>query len=85
MSATVRAYYDGTVFVPMNPLSLQTGKVFNLSVLPDDTLSTSNAKKALAFRQITANLHKLEKEEPLPSAFDEILSHRLHFNANIEV
>jgi hypothetical protein len=83
MLTTVKAYYDGTAFVPMDPMSLQTGKVFNLSVLQDDVLSTDIAKKVLAFRQITTNLRKIEEEDPLPSEFDEILSHRLNFKHNI--
>ena len=69
----------------MNPLSLQTGKMFSLSVLQDDFSATEIAKKVLSFKQITTNLHKIEAEEPLPSEFDEILSHRLHFNTDVTV
>jgi hypothetical protein len=85
MSATVKAYYDGTVFFPMMPLSIQTGKVFMLSVLQEDEISTDTAKKVLAFRHITNNLRKIDNTEPLSPEFDEILSHRVHFNTEINL
>jgi hypothetical protein len=85
MSTTVKAYYDGTAFVPMNPLNIQPGKVFMLSVLQEEILSADIAKKIMAFKHITNNLRKLNETEPLPPEFDEILSHRVHFNTEINL
>jgi hypothetical protein len=85
MSATVKAYYDGTAFVPMIPLDIQKGSVFMLSVLQEDSLVQDIAKKVMTFRQITNNLHKINATEPLPLDFDEILSQRINFKTKIDL
>jgi hypothetical protein len=85
MATTVKAYYDGTAFVPITPLPVQTGKVFLLSVKRDDATSMDNANKLKAFRQITANLNRLNDIEPLGEEFDKIVSKRLNFNNQIDV
>jgi hypothetical protein len=80
MTTTIKAYYNGTSFVPIDHQELPTGKVFLLSVLQEDETSpVSVSKKVKIFQQITDYLHTLNDTEPLPHEFDEILSHRIHF------
>jgi hypothetical protein len=85
MSTTVKAYYNGSTFVPMAPLDIQPGKVFMLSVVQDDSPVWDTAKKVMAFKKITANLHAMNVMEPLSAEFDEILSQRIHFNTEINL
>ncbi|MDR0864416.1 MAG: hypothetical protein LBO74_05725 [Candidatus Symbiothrix sp.] len=82
---TVKAYYNGEVFVPVNPLDIQKGKVFILSVLQTDKSLQEARKKIIAFRQITNNLHKINVSEPLSPEFDEILSQRTNFKSTINL
>jgi hypothetical protein len=80
MTSTLKAYYDGTAFVPMIPVNMQTGEVFVMSILQKHTPELHTAKQLKAFRQITDNLRKINDAEPLPAEFDEILSQRIHFS-----
>jgi len=80
MATTFKAYYDGAAFVPMIPVDLQIGKVFDMSILPDSpSVSCHNVGQITAFKQITNNLHKINKTEPLSAEFDKILSQGIHF------
>lgn len=82
MTTTIKAYYNGTSFVPIDrpEIEIPAGKIFLLSVLPEEeTPSMSISKKVMAFRQITDHFRLLNDTEPLPNEFDEILSHRIHF------
>ncbi|MDR1724506.1 MAG: hypothetical protein LBR84_11275, partial [Tannerella sp.] len=74
MTSTVRAYYNGTAFVPITPLPYQTGKVFVLSIKREEALSDEISDKIQSFKQITSNLNKLQESEPLTDEFDRILS-----------
>ena len=80
MTTVLKAYYDGAVFVPMIPVVLQTGKVFEMSILQENASVSHNSGQITAFRQITNNLRKLNETEPLSGEFDEILSQGIHFN-----
>ena len=84
MATTFKAYYDGAAFVPMIPIDLQIGKVFDMSILPDSpSVSCHNVGQITAFKQITDNLNKI-KTEPLSGEFDKILSQGVHFkNVNL--
>ena len=80
MPTIFKAYYDGAVFVPMIPIDIQTGKVFDMSILQENiSASLHNSGKITAFKQITNNLHKIDDIEPLPVEFEEILSQGIHF------
>ena len=80
MATVFKAYYDGMVFIPMIPIDIKTGKVFEMSIMPENTsASLHNAGQITALKQITDNLHKINDTEPLPVEFDEILSQRIHF------
>jgi len=85
MSTIVKAYYNGSAFVPMAPLDIQQGKVFMLSVVQDNSPVQDTAKKVIAFKKITANLHTMNATEPLSAEFDEILSQRTRFNTEINL
>ena len=81
MATVFKAYYNGAAFVPMIPVDIKIGKVFEMSILQENTpASLHNVGQVTAFRQITDNLHKINDAEPLPVEFDEILSQRIHFN-----
>ena len=78
MTTILKAYYDGAVFVPMIPVDIQTGKIFEMSILQENA-SVLNVGQIAAFKQITDNLHKINDVEPLSDDFDTILSQRVHF------
>ena len=80
MTTILKAYYDGAVFVPMIPVALQTGKVFEMSILQENASTSHNSGQITAFRQITNTLRKLNETEPLSGEFDKILSQGIHFN-----
>jgi hypothetical protein len=48
-------------------------------------LTKTNERKIAIFKLITNNLHKMNKLEPLPPLFDEILSHRVNFNTALNL
>ncbi len=71
--STVRAYYNGTAFVPIEPVNVPAGKIVQLSVVQDDSANTEIAERLASFRQITKNLRELNDTDPLPPEFDEII------------
>jgi hypothetical protein len=79
MSTTVKAYCNGSAFAPMTPLDIQPEKAF----AQDGSPVRDTAKKAVAFKKITANLHAMNVTEPLSAEFDGILSQRTRFNTEI--
>ena len=80
MATVLKAYYNGSVFVPMKPVDIQTGQIFRLSISSESTPPADTTKRLAAFRQITGNLRKINGTEPLPAEFDEILSQRICFH-----
>jgi len=81
METVFKAYYNGAAFVPIIPVKIKAGKVFEMSILQENTsASLHNVGQITAFKQITDNLHKINDAEPLPVEFDEILLQRIHFN-----
>lgn len=85
MITTIKAYYDGTSFVPVNHLEIPVGKIFLLSVLQEESQPNDISNKLAAFRQITDILQTLNDTEPLPSEFDNILSQQIHFKTEINL
>ena len=75
----VRAVYDGKVFIPENPCEITKGSEVTLTIETINTSSSEKQKKLAAFRQLTEEITELNKVDPLPSEFDEILSQRLQF------
>ena len=77
--STIKAYYNGVTFFPIEALSLPKGKVVSLTINEAETPSSEIAKKLSQLAFINSNLEKINKTEPLPPEFDEILAQRLNF------
>jgi len=77
--STVKAYYDGTTFFPIEALNIPIGKVVNLTINEENVPSPEIALKLARLARINANLEELNETEPLPPEFDEILSQRVNF------
>ena len=77
--STVKAYYDGITFFPIEVLDTPTGKVVNLTIDEEDTPSPEIARKLAQLAYINSNLEKLNETEPLPPEFDDILAQRVNF------
>jgi len=81
----VKAYYNGEAFVPIEPLDMPKGKVFQLSILQEETIDPKIAEKLASFRQLTREIHELNKIEPLPPEFDEILARGVRFAKELDI
>ena len=77
--STVKAYYDGTTFFPIETLDIPKGKVVNITINQEENISSEIAQKLARLTYINSNLEKLNETEPLPPEFDEILSQRIKF------
>jgi len=77
--STVKAYYDGITFFPIETLDIPIGRVVNLTIDEDDTPSPEIAQKLAKLACINGNLEKLNDIEPLPPEFDEIINQRVNF------
>jgi predicted DNA-binding antitoxin AbrB/MazE fold protein len=75
----VQAVYDGNVFIPEKPCEITRGSKVTLTIEPINTGFTEKQKKLEAFRQLSKEVIELNKTDPLPPEFDEILSQRLQF------
>jgi len=75
----VRAVYDGKVFIPEKPCEITRGSKVTLTIEAINTSFSENQKKLAAFRQLTREITEINKTDPLPPEFDEILSQRLRF------
>ena len=75
----VRAVYDGKVFIPVKPCEITKGSEVTLTIEPIDSGFSEKQKKLTAFRQLSGEVTELNKTDPLPPEFDEILSQRLQF------
>jgi hypothetical protein len=83
--STVKAYYDGTTFFPIETLNIPVGRVVNLTIDEEDTPSPEIARKLAQLACINSNLDKLNKSEPLPPEFDEILARRVNFARTLKL
>jgi len=77
--STVKSYYDGVTFFPIEAPNIPKGKVFSLTVASEETPSPEIARKLAQLAYINNNFEKLNKTEPLPPEYDEILSQRVNF------
>ena len=77
--STVKAYYDGTTFFPIETLDIPKGKVVNITINQEENISSEIAQKLARLAYINNNLEKLNETEPLPPEFDEIMSQRIKF------
>jgi hypothetical protein len=83
--SSVRAYYDGATFFPIETINLPLGKVVSLTIDEEDTPSPEIARKLAQLAHINGNLEKLNDTEPLPPEFDEILAQRVNFARVLEL
>ena len=75
----MKAYYDGITFFPIETLNIPKGKVVNLTIDEEETLSPEIARKLAQLAYINNNLEKLNESEPLSPEFDKILAQRVNF------
>jgi hypothetical protein len=83
--STVKAYYDGITFFPIEVLDIPTGRVVNLTIDEEETPSPEIARKLAQLAYINGNLEKLNETEPLPPEFDDILAQRVNFAGTIDL
>ena len=77
--AVINAIYDGKVFVPEDPCSIAKGTKVKLTIEPVYNNRLETQKLLTAFKQLTNEIVELNKTDPLPQEFDEILSQRMQF------
>ena len=82
--STVRAYYDGITFFPIETLSIPKGKVVSLIISEEETPSPDIARKLAQLTFINSNLEKLNETDPLPPEFDRILAQRVNIQRTEE-
>jgi len=75
----VQAIYDGQVFIPEKPCNITSGSKVILTIETAIGGFSEKQKKLAAFRKLTNEVTELNKTDPLPLEFDEILSQRLRF------
>jgi predicted DNA-binding antitoxin AbrB/MazE fold protein len=73
----IRAVYDGNVFIPEKPCEIDRGSEVTLTIETVNTGFYEKQKRLTALRQLNRELIELNKTDPLPSEFDEILSQRV--------
>jgi len=83
--STVKAYYDGITFFPIEALNIPRGKVVSLTIDEEETLAPEIARKLAQLKYINSNLEKLNEVEPLPPEFDEILAQRVSFGRVLDL
>jgi hypothetical protein len=79
----VRPVYDGKVFIPEKPCKIISGSEVTLIIETINIGFTEKPKKLAVFRQLTRDVVELNKTDPLPPEFDEILSQRLQFRGPV--
>jgi len=83
--STVKAYYDGITFFPIETLDIPIGKVVNLIIDEEKTPDPEIAQKLAQLAYINSNLKNLNETEPLPPEFDEILTQRVNFTRVLDL
>ena len=81
--STVKAYYDGTTFFPIEAINFPTGRVVSLSITEENTPSPEIAKKLAQLAFINDNFVKLNEIEPLSPEFEKILANRINFTREL--
>jgi len=83
--STVKACYDGSAFVPVGYVDIPKGTIVNISFLQEETINSMIAEKLVAFRQLTNEIHEINKSEPLAQEFDEIITARVDFTRGFDL
>ena len=76
-----RAYYTEGRFVPLDPLDIPEGSQAIVAVLdlPQDDICSRQRIAMALFREA------IRTSEPLPLEFDEILSHRVRIDREVDL
>jgi hypothetical protein len=82
---TIKAYYDGATLFPIETLDIPRGKVVNLTINGEESLSPDIARKLARLSVINSRLKRLNENEPLPPEFDEILAQRINFSRALDL
>ena len=77
---TVKAFYDGAALFPVETLNIPQGKLVNLTINGEEEIPAKVEKQLARLAVINGNLERLNKTEPLPPEFDEILARRMNFS-----
>ena len=83
--STVKAYFDGITFFPIETLNIPKGKVVNLTITEEETTNPEIILKLAKLAYINSNLEKLNENEPLPQEFNEILAQRVNFTRVLDL
>ena len=83
--SSVTAYYNGSAFIPVEPVDINAGEIVKLTVIKDESKEAKITRKMAAFRRITRNLQELNETEPLPPEFDKIIAQGVNFTREIEL
>jgi hypothetical protein len=83
--SSVKAYYDGITFFPIEALNIPKGKVVNLTIDEEETPTPEIARKLAQLSYVNSNLEKLNETEPLLQEFDEILAQRVNFTRVLDL
>ena len=83
--STVKAYYDGITFFPIETPNISKGVVVSLTIDKEETLNPEIAKKLAQLAFINNNLERLNQTDPLPPEFDEILAQRVNFTRLVDL
>ena len=75
----ITGIFDNERFIPDRPVSIPQKKKVTVTIEEQKTLSPEIEQKLAAFRQLTEEVKELNKTDPLPPEFDEILSQRMQF------
>jgi predicted DNA-binding antitoxin AbrB/MazE fold protein len=81
----VQAIYDGRVFIPEKPCNITSGSKVILNIETANVSISEKQKRLAAFRKLSNEIAELNRTDPLPPEFDEIVSQRLHFREIIVV
>jgi predicted DNA-binding antitoxin AbrB/MazE fold protein len=82
---TVKAYYDGAAFVPVEPIDITKGKIVEITVFREEDADSEIAKRLSAFERITNNIREINGTDPLPHEFDAILATRVNFTGGLDL
>ena len=75
----IQAVYDGQVFIPEKPCDITRGSKVKLIIETINQNHLERQKRLAVFRQLTNEIKKLSKTDPLPQDYEEILSQRVRF------
>jgi hypothetical protein len=79
-----KAFYDDVARFPIETPDSPKRKEVNLTVGEEEWINPKVFKKLPLLAVINGNLERLNKTEPLPPEFDEILARRMNFSRTLD-